>query len=253
MNEGKLDGVKQEMVRINPDILGISELNWVGMGEFNSDDIISITVYLFPPIQESQRINGVDLIINKRIQDAVLGCNIKNDRMISVHFQGKPFSITVIQLYVSTEDAEANQFYEDLEDLLELTPKKDVLFITGYRNAKVGSQEIPGITGKFGLGEQNETGQRLTEFCEENVLIIANTLFNNTSDDFIHGHHQMINTGNQTDYTVAQDGEAIHSPKRKQDLELTLAQSVSFSAKSRLKLKRAGKPTRPAGCDLNPL
>ena len=167
----------------------------------------------------------------------MLGSNIKKDRMISVHFQGKPFSITVIQLYVSTkdaEDAEANQLYEDLEDLLELTPKKDVLFITGYRNAKVGSQEIPGTTGKFGLGEQNETGQRLTEFCEENVLIIANTLFNNTSDDFIYGHHQMVNTGNQIDYTIAQDGEAIHSPKRKQDLELTLAQSVSFSAKSRL-------------------
>ena len=98
--------------------------------------------------------------------------------MISVHFQGKPFKITVIQVSVPTSSAEeAEQFYEDLQDLLELTPKKDVLFIIGDWNAKVGSQEIPGITGKFGLGEQNEAGQRLMEFCQENALVIANTLF----------------------------------------------------------------------------
>ena len=101
-------------------------------------------------------------------------------QMISVHFQGKPFNIMVIQVYAQTsnaEEAEAEWFYEDLQDLLELTPKKDVLFIIGDWNAKVGSQEIPGVTGKFGLGVQNETGQRLTEFCQENTLIIANTLF----------------------------------------------------------------------------
>ena len=100
--------------------------------------------------------------------------------MISVHLQGKPFNITVIQVYATTshaEEAEVEQFYEDLQDLLELTPKKDVLFIIGDLNAKVGSQEIPGVTGKFGLGVQNEAGQRLTEFCQENALIIANTLF----------------------------------------------------------------------------
>ena len=100
--------------------------------------------------------------------------------MISVCFQDKPLTITVIQVYAPTgnaEEAEIEQFYEDLQDLLELTPPKDVLFITGDWNANVGSQEIPGVTGKFGLGVQNEAGQRLTEFCQENALVIANTLF----------------------------------------------------------------------------
>ena len=100
--------------------------------------------------------------------------------MTSVHFQGKPFNITVIQVYAPTsnaEEAEVERFCEDLQDLLELTPKKDFLFIKGDWNAKVGSQEIPGVTGKFGLGIKNEAGQRLTEFCQENALVIANTLF----------------------------------------------------------------------------
>ena len=100
--------------------------------------------------------------------------------MISVCFQGKPFNITVIQVYALTtnaEEAEVEQFYEDLQDLLELTPKKDVLFIIGDWNATVGNQEKPGVTGKFGLGVQNEAGQRPTEFCQENALVIANTLF----------------------------------------------------------------------------
>ena len=100
--------------------------------------------------------------------------------MLSVHFQGKPLNITVIQVYALTsnaEEAEVEWFYEDLQDLLELTPKKDVLFIIGDWNAKVGSHEIPGVTGKFGLGVQNEAGQSLIEFCQENTLVIANTLF----------------------------------------------------------------------------
>ena len=100
--------------------------------------------------------------------------------MISVHFQGKPFNITVIQVYAPTnnaEEPEVEQFYEDLQDLLELTSKKDVLFIIGDWNAKVGSQEVPGVTGKFGLGVQNEAGKRLIEYCQENALVIANTLF----------------------------------------------------------------------------
>ena len=104
---------------------------------------------------------------DKRVQNAVLGCNLKNDRMISVHFQGKPLNITVIQVYAPTsnaEEAEIKWFYEDLQDLLELTPKKDVLFIIGDWKAKVGSQETPGVTGKFGLGVQNEAGQRLIVF-----------------------------------------------------------------------------------------
>ena len=103
-------------------------------------------------------------MVNKRVQNAALGCNLKNDRMISVGFQGKPFNITVIQVYAPTsnaEEAELERFYEDLQDLLELTPKKDVLFTIGDWNAKVGSQETPGVTGKFGLGIQNEAGQRV--------------------------------------------------------------------------------------------
>ena len=119
-------------------------------------------------------------MVNKRVQNAVLGCNRKNNRMISVHFQGKPFNITVIQVYAPTsnaEGAEVERFYEDLQDLLELTPKKDVLFIIGDWNAKVGSQETPGVTGKFGLGICNEAGQRLIEFFQENALVIANTHF----------------------------------------------------------------------------
>ena len=100
--------------------------------------------------------------------------------MISLHFQGEPFNITVIQVYAPTSNAgevEVERFNEDLHDLLELTPKKEVLFLMGDWNAKVGSQEIPGVTGKFGLGIKNEAGQRLTEFCQENTLVIANTLF----------------------------------------------------------------------------
>ena len=117
--------------------------------------------------------------------------------MISVRFQGKPFNITVIQAYAPTrnaEDAEVEPFYEDLQDLLELTPKEDVLFIIGDWNAKVGSKDTPGVTGKFGLGIRNEAGQRLIEFCQVNSLVIANTLFQNTREDSTHGHHQMVNT-----------------------------------------------------------
>ena len=104
----------------------------------------------------------------------------QNERMISVRFQGKPFNITEIQVYAPTsnaEEAEVEQIYEDLQDLLELTPKKDVLFIIGDWNAKAGSQETPGVTGKFVLGIRNEAGQRLIEFCQENALVIANTPF----------------------------------------------------------------------------
>ena len=129
--------------------------------------------------QESLR-SGVAITVNKRVQNAVLGYNLKHNRMISVQFQGKPFNITVIQVYGPTsnaEEAEVERFYEDLQDLLELTPKKHVHFSIWDWNAKVGSQETPGVTGKFGLGVQNEAGQKLIEFCQENTLVIANTFF----------------------------------------------------------------------------
>ena len=136
MNQGKLEVVKQEIATVNIDILGISELKRTKLGKFNSDDH-----YIYYCGKKSLSRNGVALIVNKRVQNAVLRCNLKNDRMISVHFQSKPFNITVIQVYALTnnaEEAEVGQFYEDLQDLLELTPPKDVLFIIGDWNAKVG-------------------------------------------------------------------------------------------------------------------
>ena len=125
MNQAKLEVVKQEMARVNVNILGISKLKWTGMGEFNSDDH-----NIYHCGRESLRRKGVAIIVNKRAGNAVLGCNLRNDRMISVHFQDKSFNITVIQIYAPTcnaEEAEIEQFCEDLQDLLELTPKKDVL------------------------------------------------------------------------------------------------------------------------------
>ena len=192
-------------------------------------------------------------MVNKRVQNAVLGNNLKNDRMISVCFQGKPLNIMVMQAYAhNAEEAEVERFYEDLQDLLELTPEKDVLFIIGNWTAKVGSQETPGVTGKFGLGTRHEAGQRLIEFCQENTLVIANTLFQQhkrrlytwTSPD---GQRQ-----NQTDYILySQRGRSsIQSAKTRlgadcgSDHELPIAKFI-------LKLKKVGKTTRPFRYDLN--
>ena len=144
---------------------------------------------------------------------AVLGCNLKNDRIISVRFQGKPFNITIIQVYTPTsnaEETEVERFYEDLQDLSELTPKKRCFFHYRGLNAKVGSQEIPGLTGKIGLGLQNEAAQRLTDFYQENALVIANAPSNNTREDSTHGHHQMVNTKIRLIILFApKDGEAL--------------------------------------------
>ena len=139
--------------------------------------------------------------------------------MISVSLQGKPFNITVIQVYASTSNAketEVEWFYEDLQDLLELTPEKDVLFLIGDWNAKVGSQETPGITGKFGFGMRNEARQRLIEFCQEHALVITNTLFQQHTEDSTHGHHQMVNTKIRLIILfTAKDGEALYSQQKK--------------------------------------
>ena len=212
------------MARVNVDILGISELKWTGMGEFNSDEH-----FLYYCWQESLRRNGVALIVNKRVQNAVLGCNLKNDRMISVCFQGKRFNIRVIQVYAPTsnaEEAEVEWSYEDLQDLLEQTPQKDVLFIIGDWNAKVGSQETPGVTGKFGLGIRNEAGQRLIEFCQENALVITNT--------HLQQHKRRLYTWTSPVNTeirliilsVAKDEESLYS-QQKQDQKLTMAQTMN--------------------------
>ena len=213
------------MARVNLNIIGINGLKWTGMGEFNSDNH-----YIYYCGQESLKRNGVALIVNKRVRNAVLGCNLKNDRMMSVCFQSKPLSITVIQVYAPTsnaEEAEVEQFYEDLQDLPELTPKEDVLCIIRDWNAKVGSQEIPGVTGKFGLGEQNKAGQTLTEFWQGNALVIANTLFQQHKRRLYHEHHQMVNTKIRLIiFFAAKDGEALYS-QQKQDWKLTVAQIMS--------------------------
>ena len=159
------------------------------------------------------------------------------------------FQFTLIHV---PEKLEKTEWYcEDIQDLLELTPKKDIFFIIGDWNAKVGSQEIPGVTSKFDLGVQNETGQRLIEFCQENALVIASTLFNKTKDDSPHGHHQMVNTEIRLIIFFAViKGEVLHS-QQKQDQELTGLDHEVFTAKFRLKLKKLGKTTRPFGYDLN--
>ena len=172
----------------------------------------------------------------------------QNDRMISVCFQGKPFNITVIQAYAPTsnaEEAEAEWFYEDLQDLVKLTPKKDVLFIIGDWNAKVGSQETPGVTGKFDSGIQNEAGQRLIEFCQENALVIANTLFQQhkrrlytwTSPD---GQQQ-----NHIDYILCSQRwrSSIQSAKTRLGADCGSDHELLVT-KIRLKLKKVGKTAR---------
>ena len=145
-------------------------------------------------------------------------------------FPRQTIQYAVIQVYAPTssaEEAEAEQFYEDLQELLELTPPKDVLFIIGDWNAKVGSQETPGVTGKFGLGVQNEAGQRLTELCQENTLVIANTLFQQHKRKSTHEHHQMVNTEIRLIiFFAVKDGEALYS-QQKQDWEPTVAQIMN--------------------------
>ena len=127
----------------------------------------------------------------------------------------------------NAEEAEVEQFYEDLQDLLELTPPKDVLFIIGDWNAKVGSEKVPGVTGTFGFGVQNEAGQKLIEFCQENALLIKTPSSNNTREDSTHGHHQMVNTKIRLIiFFAAKDGEALHS-QQKQDCELTVTQIMN--------------------------
>ena len=213
------------------------------MGEFNSD-----YHYIYYCGQESLRRNGVAIIVNKSVRNEVLGCNLKNDRMISVHFQGKPFNITVIQLYAPTinaEEAEVEWFYEDLQNLLKLTPQKDVLFIIGDWNAKVGSQETPGVTGKFGLGIRNEARQRIIEFCQENAVVIANILFQQhkrrlswSSPD---GQHR-----NQIDYILCSQRwrSSVQSAKTRPGADCGLDHKLLIS-KLRLKLKKVGKTTKP--------
>ena len=174
MNQGKLEVVKQETARVNISILGISELKWIRIGEFNSDDH-----FIYYCEQESHRRNGEAIIVNGRVQNATLEWNFKNNIMVCLHFQGKLFNIIVIQVYTLTtnaEEVEVGQFCEDLHDLLEPTPKKNVLLIIGDWSTRVWSQETSEEIGKLDLGLRNEAKQRVTEFSQEKALVIANTL-----------------------------------------------------------------------------
>ena len=178
------------------------------MGEFNSEDH-----YIHYCGQESLRRNGVALIVNKRVQNAVLECNLKNERMISVRFQGKPFNITVIQVYSpnsNAEEAEVEQFYEDVQYFLELTPKKDVPFITGDWKAKVGSQELPGVTGKFGLGVQTEAGQILTVLPREHTGHSKHP-FTATEETTLHMDITNDQNRNQIDYCLQPNMEKLYT------------------------------------------
>ena len=195
------------------------------------------------------------IVVVNCISLTALGCNLKNDRMISIRFQGKPFNIMVIQVYAPTSNAEepvVEQFYEDLQDLLELTPRKAVLFIIGDWNANAESQEIPGVTCIFGHGVQNEAGQRLIEFCHENTLVIVNTLFQQykrrlytwTSPD---GQHQ-----NQIDYILSSQRwrSSIQSTKTRPGADCGSDHELLIT-KFRLKMKKEGKTTKPFRYDLN--
>ena len=249
MNQGKLEVVKHEMARVNTDMLGISELNWTRMGEFNSDDH-----YIYYHGQESLRRNGVAITVNKIFWNAVLGCKLKNNRMISVCFQGKSFNNTVIQVYALTtnpEEAEVEQFYEDLQDLLELTPKKDVLFIRGDWNPKVGSQEI--------IWSNRQVWPQSTKW----IRVKANRVL--PRDHTGHSKHPLPTAQEKTLHMDITDGQywnkidyilcsqkwriSIQSAKTRLGVDCDSDHEL-LTAKFRLKLKKVGQTTRPYRYDL---
>ena len=211
------------------------------MGEFNSDDH-----YIYYCGQESLRRNGVAITVNKSLKYSTW-MQSQKWQMISVHLEGKPFKITAYAPTSNAEEAEVERFYEDLKDLLEPTPKKDILFIIGNWIAKVGSQETLRVTGKFGLEIWNEVGQRLIEFCQENALLIANTLFQK-HEKTTHGHHQMVNTEIRLIiFFAVKDREALYS-QQKQDQELTVAQIMnSLLPNSDLNWRKWRKPLDHSG------
>ncbi|KAA3669964.1 uncharacterized protein DEA37_0012425 [Paragonimus westermani] len=250
MNQGKLDVVKGEMSRMNIDILGISELKWTGMGHFKSDDF-----HIFYCGQENHRRNGVAIIVNKKLSNSVLGYNPKSDRMISIRLLGKPINITVIQVYAPTtdaEDSEIDDFYSNLQQFVEETPKKDAIFIIGDWNAKVGSTAEKGITGNSGLGERNEAGDRLIEFCQNHSLCITNTyfiqpkrrLYTWTSPD---GQYR-----NQIDYILCSQRwkSSVQIAKTRPGADCGSDHELLI-AKFRLKLKTTNKVVRPVKYNLS--
>ena len=236
------------MARVNINILGINELKWTAMGEFNSDDH-----YIYYCGQESLRRNGVAIIVNKSPKCSSWMQSQK--RQNDLCFRGKPFNITVIQDYALTsnaEEAEVEWLYEDLQDLLELTPQKDVFFFIGDWNAKVGSQEIPGVRGKFRLGVQKEAGQRLIGFCQENTLAIENTLFQQPKRRLYTWTLPDCQFQNQIDIILCGQRwrSSIQLAKRKPGADCCSDHEI-VNAKFRLKLKKVRKTTGPFRYNLN--
>ena len=175
MNQGKLNIMKDEKECIEIDVLGISELKWTGKGYFQSEDY-----KVFYSGHENLRMNGVAIILNKDMLNYVLGYNPINDRIISIRFQGKPINIAIIQVYTPTTAASGEvieEFYSKLQEALNNTPRKDLTIIMGDCNAKVGKMKNARVTEQFGLGDRDEAGDRLVQFCEENELSITNTFF----------------------------------------------------------------------------
>ena len=226
INQGKLEAIKQKIARVNINILGVSELKWTGMDKFNSDDH-----YIYYCGQESYRGNGVARIVSKRIQSAVLGCNLKNDWTISVLFQGKPFNITVIQVHATTtnaNEAEVEWFYEDLQDLLELTPKKRCPF--HHRGLEYRSRK------SWDTWSNRQIWPWRTKWSREKAYRVLPRECTGHSKHPLpktqkttHGHHQMVNTKiSLTIFFAVKDGEALYSQK-KQDRELTVAQIMPNS------------------------
>ena len=210
--------------RVNIDIFGISELKWTRKGEFNSDDH-----YIYYCGQESFRRNGVTLIVNKKSpkHSTWIQSPKRQNDLCSFTRQTIQYQRLVYDLTSNAEEAEVEWFYEDLQDLLEITPKKDVLFIIGDWNAKVRSQEIPGITGKFGLGVQNEAGQRLTEFCQETALVIAKHSLPATQEKTLYMDITRWSISKSDSlYSLQAKMGKLYS-QQKQDSELTVAQILN--------------------------
>ena len=234
------------MARVNINILGICKLKWTGMGEFNSDDH-----YIYYCGQESLRRNGVVLIVNKCsiwMQPQKWQNDLCSFRRQTIQYHGN-LSLCPKS---NAEEAEVEWFYEKLLDLLELTPPKVVLFIIGDQNAKVGSQEISGETGKFGLGVQNEAGQKLAEFCRENALVIANTIIQKHKKRFYTWISPDGQHWNQIDYILCSQRwrSSVQSAKTRPGADYGSYHELLIS-KFRLKLKKVGKTTRPFRYDRN--
>ena len=250
MNEGKLDIVKREMIRNNIDILGISELHWTGNGYFKSDDFM---VYFSG--NDITRRKGVAFIVNKKIANCLISYRPINDRIMAIQIRGKPLNLTLIQVYAPTTDAtedEIELFYAEIHKTLKQTSKKDIVYLMGDFNAKVGNKEETNIIGKFGLGERNEAGERLFQFCIESRMRITNTWFMQPKRRLYtwtspNGQHR-----NQIDYILCNHKwkSSIHAVKTLPGSDCGSDHQLLI-AKVKLRLIKIKKKTLPKKFDVN--